>query len=141
MSAVAELMDCARVAGLELIDRGNKLRVSGPEPLPTDLLDDLREFKVEILEHLRNRPDPLPPEEDPRRVPIELIDAVWEAGCWLVITDDQVRAVSRGDGASSDRLTTNLVASVAAHQAELLYALARVPGGVRASTPPATEPT
>ena len=84
---------------------------------------------------------PLPPEGDPRRRPIEIIDQVWAAGGWLVITDDQVRAVSRGDGASSDRLTTNLVASVAAHQAELLYALARVPGGVRASTPPATEPT
>ena len=123
----AELIDRARAAGLELIDRGDKLRVCGPEPLPTDLLDDLREFKGDILEHLRCQSEPLPPEGDPRREPLELIDQVWAAGCWLVITADRVRAVSRDEAAPSSLLPPDLLARVETHQAELFRALTRIP--------------
>ena len=126
MSAVAELMDRARVAGLELIDHGATLRVRGPEPLPRDLLDDLREIKGEILEHLRGQPDPLPPEGDPRRAPLELIDQVWAAGGWLVIAGAHVRAVPRDAAVPSDRLTPELLARVDTYQAELLRALTRI---------------
>ena len=112
MSAVAELMDRARVAGLELIDRGDKLRVRGPEPLPSELLEALHERKAEILRHLRCHH--------------ELIELVWEAGCWLVITGDRVRAVPRGD-AASERLAPGLLAGVEALQAEVLHALTQNP--------------
>ena len=52
MSPVAELIDRARDAGLELIDRGANLRVRGPDPLPADLLEELRRYKLEVLELL-----------------------------------------------------------------------------------------
>lgn len=71
--------------------------------------------------------NPLPPAGDPRRIPLELIDAVWAAGGWLVITGDRVRAVPRDDAAPSECLTPDLLARVETHQAELLHALARVP--------------
>lgn len=123
----AELVGRARDAGLELIDHGTTLRVRGPEPLPADLLDALRECKSEILQHLRRSAETLPPEGDPRRVPIELIDQVWAAGGWLVIAGDHVRAVSRDEAAASERLTPELLARVEAHQEELLHALAQIP--------------
>ena len=125
MNAAAKLIDRARTAGLKLIDRGNKLRVSGPEPLPTDLLDDLREFKGEVLEQLRSQPDPLPPEGGARRAKYELIDQVWAANGWLLISGSGVRAVPRDD--SEAPLTPELVASVENRQAELLQALTRIP--------------
>lgn len=52
MTAV-HLIERARRAGLELIPRGaNRLRVRGPDPLPDDLLEDLRVHKLEVLEAL-----------------------------------------------------------------------------------------
>lgn len=70
-------------------------------------------------------PWPLPPIGDPRRVPLEVIDAVWEAGAWLLIEGESVRAVPR-DGTTAS-LTPELVASVKEHQAGLLRALTRRP--------------
>jgi len=129
MTAVAELVDRAISAGLELVDHGMTLRVCGPEPLPTDLIADLRERKTEVLELLRSESMPLPPEGDPRRVPIELIDQVWAAGGWLVITGNRVRAVLRGnDVERRDLLRADLLARVEAHQGELYRALTRMPG-------------
>lgn len=122
----AELIGQARAAGLELIDHGATLRVSGPRPLPSDLVDALREYKGEILEHLRYQPETLPSEEDPRRVLHGLINEVWAADGWLLITGDHVRVVH---GASSERLTPELLARVEAHQAGLLRALTRIPDG------------
>ena len=76
---------------------------------------------------------PLPPPGDPRRRPIEIIDQVWEAGCWLVIEGSSVRAVARGN-ARSERLTPDLLARVEAQQAELLHALTRIPDCREAGT-------
>ena len=129
MSVTAELIDRATTAGLTLIDRGDKLRVCGEKPLPTDLLDALREQKGDILEHLRCRSEPIPTEGDPRRASIELIDQVWVAGGWLVIAGDCIRAVPRDDAESENRLTPDLLARVETHQAELLRALTQVPDG------------
>ena len=56
----SELVSRARTAGLELIDRGEKLKVRGPHPLPVHLLNDIRERKGDILEYLRSQSDPLP---------------------------------------------------------------------------------
>lgn len=70
-------------------------------------------------------PDPLPPEGHPRRETFELIDQVWAAGGWLVITGDCVRAVHRNDTKSS--LTPELLKAVKAHQAGLLRILQRRP--------------
>ena len=70
--------------------------------------------------------EPLPPEGDPRRVPLEIIDAVWAAGGWLVITGDRIRGVLR-HGAPSEPLTPGLLARVERHQAELLCVLPRIP--------------
>jgi hypothetical protein len=70
--------------------------------------------------------DPLPPEGDPRRAPLELIDQVWAAGGWLVIAGAHVRAVPRDAAVPSPRLSPNLLASVEAHQEELLRALTRI---------------
>ena len=61
----------------------------------------------------------------------EILDEVWEAGGWLLITGDQVRAVPRDAGAPSDRLTPELLARVDTYQAELLRALTRVPKSVQ----------
>ena len=72
-----------------------------------------------------NQSLPLPPEGDPRRCPIELIDAVWAAGCWLVIEGSTVHAVPRDDTTAS--LGPELVASVKEHQAGLLRVLQRRP--------------
>ena len=123
MSVTAELVGRARNAGLELIDIGATLRVCGPEPLPAALLEALRESKCDILEYLRCQPDPLPPEGDPRRVPIELIDQVWRAGGLLVLSGDRVRAVPRDDTQAS--LTPELLKAVEAHQAGLFHVLQR----------------
>ena len=56
MSApVAELLETVTAAGLELIPDGQTLRVRGPEPLPGDLLDLLRERKPEVMGYLRDQ--------------------------------------------------------------------------------------
>ena len=62
-----ELVDLALDAGLELVDRGDVLRVRGPKPLPADLLDALRQHKQEILEHLRQGIGSARPPEPHRR--------------------------------------------------------------------------
>ena len=67
----------------------------------------------------------LPPEGDPRRVLVELIDAVWEAGAWLLISGNRVKAVPRDNGEAS--LTPELLRAVEAHQAGLLRVLQRTP--------------
>ena len=69
------------------------------------------------------------PSRDPRRQWPLLIDQVWAASCWLVITGDHVCAVPRVDG---ECLTPELFASVGAHQVELLHALTQTPAGTAA---------
>jgi hypothetical protein len=66
-AAVAELIDRATAAGLELIPAGGKLRVRGPEPLPPDLIAELRQRKAELLAILAgDPPPPYDPFTDPR---------------------------------------------------------------------------
>ena len=91
--------------------------------------DDSSEISVSIFDGKDpgEQSEPLPPEGDPRRAPLEVIDQVWAAGCWLVIDADHVRVVSRGGPALSERLTPDLLTKVDKHQAELLRALTRIP--------------
>ena len=84
---------------------------------------------------------PLPPQGDPRRLPIELIDEVWACGCWLVIDGDRVRAVPRDPVVPSERLTTHLMSRVEAHQSELLRTLTRIPDCREARQSPQKEIT
>lgn len=50
--STTELLDRARAAGLILEPRSEKLRVRGADPLPADLLGELRAHKAEILSRL-----------------------------------------------------------------------------------------
>ena len=52
---VAELLVSVADAGLTLIPAGDRLRVRGPEPMPAQLLDELRRSKPAILTHLREQ--------------------------------------------------------------------------------------
>ncbi len=57
-----------------------------------------------------------------------MIDQVWAAGGWLVITRDRVRAVPRDGSANTARLTPDVLAKVETHQSELFRALTGIPG-------------
>src|SRR5262245_57451212 len=65
---------------------------------------------------------PLPPVGDPRRPALELIDRVWSLGARLVVERGGVHA------APADRVPAELAKVIAAHQAELVAALTRLPG-------------
>ena len=52
MSAVP-LIEAVQRAGGAITLRGDRLRLSAPEPLPENLLEELRAHKAEVLDHLR----------------------------------------------------------------------------------------
>ena len=53
MSPVAAILARVRAAGAELEAHGDKLRWRAPEPLPDDLLADLKASKAEVLAALQ----------------------------------------------------------------------------------------
>ena len=53
MSAVP-LIEAVQRAGGAIILRGDRLRLSAPEPLPENLLDELRAHKAEVIDHLQH---------------------------------------------------------------------------------------
>lgn len=110
MTGVAELIDLATAAGLELIPVGEKLRIRGPEPLPGALVDALREHKIEVLALLSSEceRDPLPPVGDPRRPVFELIDDAWAAGCYVVAAGGAASIQPRRGGAVPGALCARL---------------------------------
>ena len=131
MSA-AELITKAERYGAHLGIEDGRVYVDPPAAIPRDLYRELKSHAGELLELLTAcQTDPLPPEGDPRRAVFEILDEVWEAGGWLLITGDRVRAAPRDAGAPSDRLTPELLARVDTYQAELLRALTRVPKSVQ----------
>lgn len=50
--AVADLLERVSDAGLVLIPNGERLRVRGEEPMPEDLLEELRQQKPAVLAEL-----------------------------------------------------------------------------------------
>ena len=63
MSALP-LIEAVRRAGGAITLRGDRLRLSAPEPLPENLLEELRAHKAEVIDHLQEarRPKLAPPE-------------------------------------------------------------------------------
>ena len=123
MSA-SKLIRQAERYGAHLGIEDGRVYVDPPSVIPRDLYQELKSHTGELLEFLTAcQPDPLPPEGDPRRVVFEIIDEVWEAGAWLLISGECVRAVSRLD---ESRLTPELLAKVEAHQAGLLRSLTQI---------------
>ena len=53
MSAVP-LIEAVQRAGGAIILRGDRLRLSAPEPLPDNLLEELRAHKAELIDHLQH---------------------------------------------------------------------------------------
>jgi hypothetical protein len=126
MSA-AELITKAERYGAHLGIEDGRVYVDPPAAIPRDLYRELKSHAGELLELLTAcQTDPLPPEGDPRRAVFEIIDSVWAAGGWLVITGAHVRAVPRDAAVPSERLTPELLARVDTHQVELLCALTRI---------------
>ncbi len=68
MSAPAELLEAIQARGAELVPAGERLRVRAPEPLPEDLMGELRRHRDELLRLLTVLADacrdlPLSPQE------------------------------------------------------------------------------
>jgi TubC N-terminal docking domain len=59
MSAVP-LIDAVQRAGGAITLRGDRLRLSAPDPLPDNLLQELRAHKTEVIDHLRQARAPKP---------------------------------------------------------------------------------
>jgi TubC N-terminal docking domain len=57
MSALP-LIEAVRRAGGALTLRGDRLRLSAPEPLPENLLQELRAHKAEVIDHLQHARQP-----------------------------------------------------------------------------------
>ena len=57
MSAVP-LIEAVQRAGGAIILRGDRLRLSAPEPLPENLLEELRAHKAELIDHLQHARPP-----------------------------------------------------------------------------------
>ena len=114
-----ELLRRVEQHGAHLGVEGGRVYVEPLSAIPPNLYRELKSHKGELLTVLTD----LPPEGDPRRVPIEIIDRVWAAGCWLLIVGDHIRAVPRDDAASLEHLAPELLERVEQHQAELLRAL------------------
>lgn len=53
MSAAFDLLQRVRDAGGVVKSEGNRLELRAPQPLPSDLMDDLRQHKAELLAALR----------------------------------------------------------------------------------------
>ncbi len=56
MRNIAHLIERCRVLGATLIPCQDRLRVEAPQPLPEDMVDELREAKNEILAELQRQP-------------------------------------------------------------------------------------
>jgi TubC N-terminal docking domain len=57
MSAL-RLIEAVQRAGGAITLLGDRLRLSAPEPLPQDLLQELRAHKAELIEHLQHARQP-----------------------------------------------------------------------------------
>ena len=65
MSAVP-LIEAVQRAGGAITLQGDRLRLSAPEPLPENLLEELRAHKAEVIDHLQHarRPELAQPATD-----------------------------------------------------------------------------
>jgi hypothetical protein len=131
--SVAELLDRARSAGITIEPVAGRLRLRSSRVPPADLLEQLRANKPAILEALAG--DPLPPIDDRRRGPLELIDAVSGAGARLVV------ARARVYGAPGAKISAELAAAIETQQDALVAALTRVPGRADQPSLPDTKPS
>jgi hypothetical protein len=61
MSALP-LLEAVQRAGGAITLKGDRLRLSAPEPLPEYLLQELRIHRAELIDHLQHAPDPGPGE-------------------------------------------------------------------------------
>jgi TubC N-terminal docking domain len=79
------LIEAVQRAGGAIILHGDRLRLSAPEPLPEDLVQELRAHKAEVIDHLQHARGPklAQPATDPLTdgtvPPVELV-ASWVAG-------------------------------------------------------------
>ena len=67
----AELLDMIQACGGRIVTAGRRLRVVTPEELPSDIVNDLRAAKAELIELLSAPSDPVPSIDDYQPAPEE----------------------------------------------------------------------
>ena len=69
MTAAHDLVDRAEALGATFTVREDRVKLSGPSPLPPEMMAELRSLKLEIIEYLRQREQTDEPESPPRPGP------------------------------------------------------------------------
>ena len=69
MTAAYDLVDRAEALGATFTVREDRVKVSGPSPLPPEMMAELRSLKLEIIEYLRQREQTDEPGSPPRPGP------------------------------------------------------------------------